>query len=510
MAAMHEDGWRQQRAVLFSLGLEAERAVCGALLLRADSALADAEQAGLSDEHFGHPDTQAVYVAAQRVRERGEPIDVITLEAQLRRTGELELVGGIEGLVRLDRYATAHNIQAHASIVREAAVARALARACERTFETLLKTTLDGESVDEVCKRHHAEVEHITASGGVRAKLLSAAEVGVRALAEWEARNDGTAPSASIGFAELDDMLVPTSGALIGVLGRSGHGKTSLICSIATALQFDLQAQQHGLVTPPVLEDQTPVLICSAEMKATQVQDRMASAVGRLEGRLITRPNREPPKVRDRLARAHEALGQSLIQYMDDADAGHFDRIVPAIYGFAYEHRDAARVPVVIIDYLQLLTISGRFDTETQRLDHALRILTSMAKALGIVIILCVQPNKSESTQRLTTNDVRMAGTLENHAKIIMGLWRPWMAQSQQQRSEGERLWAALRAAEERALRGGPPLVPQDRERLEQLTEQIGAVWVDALKARDGNTGDSCELVFEGRYTSFRSIRRPT
>jgi replicative DNA helicase len=475
-------------------------------MLRGNNALVDAEAAGLTAEHFGHPKTRAVFQAATMVRERGEAIDIITLDAQLRRTGELELVGGIEGLAQLDRFATAHALDAHVAVARDAAVGRMLVESCERTVESLLDPDMRGFSIDEVCGRLQADVAHLASSGGVRAQLIGAAEIAEQAMAEWDQRNEGTAPCASIGFAELDDLLVPTPGALIGVLGRSGHGKTALVCSIATALQFDLQADATGSI-PPFLEYPTPVLFCSAEMRATQVQNRMASAISRIEGRLITRPNHEPPRVRDRLAAAHRALGQTTIKYMADDDAIHFDRIVSAIHAFAYANRDAAGVPVVVIDYLQLLTISGRFDRNVDRFDHALRILTTMAKSLGIVIILCVQPVKNSATTRLTVADVREAGTLENHAKIIIGLFRPWQVHEPAQRKEGERQWAALRAAEEAALRGGRPLAPHERERLEQLTKEIGTVFIDGLKARDGNTGDSCELVFEGRYTSFRSIR---
>ncbi len=73
---------------------EAENAVLGGILLRGREALGEVLEL-ITEEDFYQPRAQAVFRAMRILEERGEPIDVITHETQLRRTGELELVGGI-------------------------------------------------------------------------------------------------------------------------------------------------------------------------------------------------------------------------------------------------------------------------------------------------------------------------------------------------------------------------------------------------------------------------------
>ncbi|MCA9690550.1 MAG: hypothetical protein KC636_13135, partial [Myxococcales bacterium] len=87
---------------------EAEAAVLGGVLLRGEQALLDIQDI-VRGEDFYVPAYQAVFNAMSALQERQEPIDIVTLEHQLRATNNLRLVGGIEALTKLsDRYATSH------------------------------------------------------------------------------------------------------------------------------------------------------------------------------------------------------------------------------------------------------------------------------------------------------------------------------------------------------------------------------------------------------------------
>ncbi len=489
--------------VLTERGGQAERAVIGGIMLSGLPALERAEAAGLFAEHFGVPQCEAVFLAMLRLRDRGADIEIIGIEEQLRRTGALELVGGIEGLARFDRHATAQAIESHVQIVRESATARALAHACRSTYEVLVEPDMGGRTIDELASRFKAEVDHIAASGGLRAKLRTASEVSEAALREWDDTNEGRVSLASLGFGMLDEVVVPTRGALVGIVANSGHGKTSFFASVALALQFDLSSDDPY---PPMLEDPTPVLIGSAEMTGVQVQNRMASGLARLEGRVITRPIGERPVTRERYVRALNQLSDSRIEYIDDTDAVFFDRLVAAIRAFADKHRDSARVPVVFIDYLQLLVIKGDFDKGVDKYDHALRTLTMLAKDLGIVIVLLMQPVKSREP-RLSIKDIREAGTAENHCKIILGIYRPWMARPQEERTKLEAEWHRLVHEYNAAGQRGARLPLEMEQRLERLTAEISEAYIDALKCRDGNMGGVIKFWFEGRFTSFREAR---
>src|SRR5690606_35050040 len=105
---------------------EAEAAILGGIILRGDQALFDVLDV-VREEDFYVPAHQAVFRAMRALSEKREPIDTVTLEAQLRASDELKLVGGIESLSRLaDRYATSRNITHHAEMVRRTATIRNL------------------------------------------------------------------------------------------------------------------------------------------------------------------------------------------------------------------------------------------------------------------------------------------------------------------------------------------------------------------------------------------------
>jgi replicative DNA helicase len=202
---------------------EAEAAILGGILLRGRDALADVLEI-TSEADFYVPAYQATFRAMVLLEERGESIDVITLEAQLRRTGEIELVGGIEGLARLDRYATAHNVKAHAEIVREYAQVRNLAVASRGIYERAMADDCDPQ---DVVARAEIDVFAITATTK-RTGPKSAAEILIdvfESVTERQ-RSDDAVSGVSTGFDELDNMtagLQPKD--LIILAARPSMGK---------------------------------------------------------------------------------------------------------------------------------------------------------------------------------------------------------------------------------------------------------------------------------------------
>ena len=106
---------------------EAEAAVLGGILLRNDAI--NEVVSVVSEDDFYVPAHRAVYRSMTKLADRGQPIDIVTLEHQLKAADELNLVGGLEGLGKLsDRYASSHNIGAHAEIVRQTAAVRKVRR----------------------------------------------------------------------------------------------------------------------------------------------------------------------------------------------------------------------------------------------------------------------------------------------------------------------------------------------------------------------------------------------
>jgi replicative DNA helicase len=106
--------------------LDAERAVLGAMLLEGREALPRVIEI-LRPSDFYTGAHRGIYDTMLRLFDRGEPVDLITLSEELRRTDQLEFVGGPSALALLVEQASiAAHLMSYASIVRDMAVLREL------------------------------------------------------------------------------------------------------------------------------------------------------------------------------------------------------------------------------------------------------------------------------------------------------------------------------------------------------------------------------------------------
>src|SRR2546430_864625 len=98
--------------------LGAERSLLAAMLL--DGAAIGKACDMLQPQDFYAVPNAKMFAALLGIHERGEPADLITLGDELRRCGDLDVIGGLPYLAKiLDMATTSANVEAHAAIVRE-------------------------------------------------------------------------------------------------------------------------------------------------------------------------------------------------------------------------------------------------------------------------------------------------------------------------------------------------------------------------------------------------------
>ena len=107
--------------------LEAERALLGGMLL---NGFFDAQILLAADDFFLDANRPTDPVMAQ-LADAGEPLDLVTVDNALRKTGQLDQVGGPGYLVGLTDAPMAVNLSAYERIIREAAVRRRVIRQAE-------------------------------------------------------------------------------------------------------------------------------------------------------------------------------------------------------------------------------------------------------------------------------------------------------------------------------------------------------------------------------------------
>ncbi|MDC0718833.1 replicative DNA helicase [Nannocystis bainbridge] len=406
---------------------EAEAAILGGIILRGDQALLDVLDV-VREEDFYVPSHQAVFRAMRALSEKREPIDTVTLEAQLRASDELKLVGGIEALSRLaDRYATSRNITHHAEMVRRTATIRNLVVVTKEIAEEGMG---DLEAPDEFIDQAEKRVLEVNERGR-KTGYVSSRDLLIQVFNQISERAKRKNPITGVptGFTQLDHMtggLQP--GDLVIIAARPSMGKTAFVLNLAQSACI-MPQRFDGLPDGerPVMH---PVLFFSLEMGASQLVERVLCAEARVDaGKLRTGNYLEEEWIR--MTSAASRIAQSKF-YIDDqaapsilemrARARRFKddkNIFPGIEG---------QFGMIIVDYLQLARGGkSRYDSREQEISEISRGLKAMAKELRMPVLALSQLNRAVDTRadhKPQLSDLRESGAIEQDADVIMFIYR--------------------------------------------------------------------------------------
>lgn len=458
---------------------EAEAAVLAGILLR-NEALNDVITL-IDEEAFYVPAYKSVFKAMTKLADRGQPIDPVTLEHQLRATDELGLVGGLEGLGKLaDRYASSHHVAHHAELVRQTASIRRLVQTAQEIAEEGREGVEDVNEFIDGAERRLLEVNQAGRIGGYR----SAKDLihGVFENITERAKRKNPITGVPTAFAKLDEMtggLQPSD--LIILAARPSMGKTALALNLAQHACITEAKHQHlpEEERPP----RYPTLIFSIEMSAGQLIERILCSEARVDasklrsGRMVEQEFRDLVQAADRLHKAPLFIDDSgsptILEIRARARRFRQDR---SLFPPLEDEDSGKRKPMglIVVDYLQLCRGGkGRYDSREQEISEISRGLKAIAKELELPVLALSQLNRgvdSRSDHRPQLSDLRESGAIEQDADVIMFIYR-----------------------EARYLTD-----EQERAKVERDAEVIIG------KQRNGPTG-TVHLVFRGEHTRFEN-----
>lgn len=432
--------------------LEAERAVLGSILLERESLPRALEVLRPADFYKeGH---RKIFEAMIALFDRTEPVDHLTLAAELKRRGEMEEVGGMAALAAMiDEASTAAHLSAYATIVRKRALLRELIRVATEVIGLSYEGAEDVDRLlDEAERRIFALSERRIQGTPVAARLiLKDTFEHIERLYERKEHVTGLAT----GFPKLDEMTSGfQAGDFIIVAGRPSMGKTAFATNIA----------KYAAV-----EQRKRVLVLSLEMSAIQLMQRLLCAEARVDAHRV-RTGYLDPRDWTRLTHAAGRLSDAPL-YIDEAPG------LTVLEARAKARRMMAEhgLDLIVIDYLQLM--SGRNpENRQQEISEISRSLKALAKELNIPVLALSQLSRAvEARQgkdyRPQLSDLRESGALEQDADLIMFVYR----------------------AERYGLQS---------EKGEKVAEIIVG------KQRNGPTG-SVDLTFISEYASFENLASP-
>ena len=386
--------------------LEVERAVLGAMLI--DNMAINRVVEVLGDETaFYHTPHRKVYAAIQSVSERGEPVDQVTLTAELVRRGQLDDVGGAVFIAELaSEMATAANAEYHAQIVLEKAQRRRLIAAATQTLTESYEETEDVRELIDRAEQRVFQIAEGELGKGVM-PLASAIEEAYVAI-ERAHEQPGALTGVTTGYTDLDEITAGLqSSDLIILASRPSMGKTALtLCMARNA----------------AVKGSTPVLYFSLEMSTEQLAQRLLCAEARVSSHRL-RTGRLSEEEWQRLSEWTGKLIEAPI-YIDDTPAIS----VMELRAKARRAKSEYNIEIIIVDYLQLMTASENFGSREQEIAYISRSLKALAKELDIPLVACAQLSRaveSRTDKRPQLADLRESGSLEQDADVVMFLFRP-------------------------------------------------------------------------------------
>jgi replicative DNA helicase len=388
------------------VNLDAERYVLGSVLM--EDTLFVQVAGTLQADDFSLEKHRRIFGRMSELHERGEKIDRITLANELMRHGQLESCDGLAYLVSLDDgLPQITNLDSYVHIVKDKAMLRRMIFASQKVIDRCMLDEEEPEVILAGAEETLLNLSQLRVNAGLlRPQEIIDEQGGVNEFLDPARRLKGL----GTGFVRFDEMTGGLrAGDLIVIAGRPSMGKTALALNIA----------QHVTLWR---EPQT-VAIFSLEMSKESLLTRVLCATARVDGSKF-RAGYLNADERRRLNVAANRLTQAPL-YVDDTAATN----VMDMHAKLRRLKAEQGLGLVVLDYLQLMSGRGRFESRNQEISVLSRALKMLAKELNVPVIVISQlsraPEVRQGDHRPQLSDLRDSGAIEQDADLVCFIFRP-------------------------------------------------------------------------------------
>ena len=385
--------------------VEAEQAVLGSMLTDKDAVISAIEV--LKEEDFYRTDNRAIYEAIINLYNRAEPIDIITVKAELESLGKIEQIGGLEYLASLpDKVPTTANVTKYIKIVEEKSTLRNLIKTANEIIELGYDPT---EDVSDIMEGAEKKIFNIMQNKD-KQSYSPIKDILVDSFTQLEELYNRKQHITGVpsGFVELDYKTAGFHGSdLVLIAARPAMGKSAFALNIAT----------NAAVRANV-----PVVIFSLEMSKEQMTNRILCSEAMVDSNKV-RTGKLEEEDWTNLAGSIGPLSEAEI-YIDDTPGISVAEIRAKCRKLKLEKN----IGMVVIDYLQLVQGSNkRNGSREQEISEISRSLKILAKELNVPVIALSQLSRAVEQRpdhRPMLSDLRESGAIEQDADIVMFLYR--------------------------------------------------------------------------------------
>ena len=385
--------------------LEAEQAIIGSMLTDRDAVISSIEV--LKEEDFYREDNRAIYAAILNLYNRSEPIDIITVKAELESMGKFEQVGGLEYLAELpEKVPTTANAEKYIKIVEEKSILRRLIKTANEIIELGYSLT---EDVEDIMEGAEKKIFDIMQQKNQKS-YTPIKDLVVESFTKLEELYNRKQHITGVptGFSELDYKTAGLHGSdLILIAARPAMGKTAFALNIATNAS---------------VRAKVPVAVFSLEMSKDQLVNRILCSEAMVDSNKV-RTGKLEENDWTKLAESIGPLSEAEI-YIDDTPGISVTEIRAKCRKLKLEKN----IGMVVIDYLQLVQGSNkRNGSREQEISEISRSLKILAKELNVPVIALSQLSRAAEQRpdhRPMLSDLRESGAIEQDADIVMFLYR--------------------------------------------------------------------------------------
>ncbi len=385
--------------------IEAEQSVIGSMLMDREAILS-AMEIVTADDFYQHQ-YGVMYESMVELFNEGKPVDLVTLQNRLREKDVPPEVSSLE-FVRdiVTTVPTSANVRSYAVIVHEKAILRRLIRLVEDISNNCY---LGRDSLENILADTEKRVFDLLQSRDSR-ELVPIRQVVLDVLDKVEAasKTKETVTGVPTGFVDLDYMTAGFQPSdLILLAARPSMGKTAFVLNIV----------DHAAVRKNI-----PCLIFSLEMSKEQLVNRILSAESGVDTQKLRTGNLNDADW-DSIVEAVGRIGGSNM-VIDDTPG----ITVAEIRSKCRKMKLERGLGMVIIDYLQLMSGSGRNnENRQQEISEISRSLKALAREIQAPVVALSQLSRACETRadhRPMLSDLRESGAIEQDADVVMFLYR--------------------------------------------------------------------------------------
>jgi replicative DNA helicase len=385
--------------------VEAEQSVIGSMLMDKDAIIAASEIVTADD--FYQTQYGIMYETMLELFNAGQPVDLITLQDRLREKDVPPEVASLD-FVReiITTVPTSANVRSYANIVREKAILRKLIKVNEEIANSCY---MGKEPLEDILAATEKSVFDLLQSGNA-SEFVPMKQVAINVLEKIEAASRSSSPVTGIptGFIDLDyktSGLQPSDFILIAA--RPSMGKTAFVLN---------------LVDNVAVRKQLPCMIFSLEMSKEQLANRLLSMETNVDSQKLRTGNLADSDW-DTIVEGINTLGNANL-IIDDTPGISITELRSKCRKMKLEHG----LSMVIIDYLQLMSGSGRNrDNRQQEISDISRSLKALAREMNVPVVALSQLSRACETRpdhRPMMSDLRESGAIEQDADVVMFLYR--------------------------------------------------------------------------------------